>query len=31
MLFQPRKTFVHLHQYTNKYVFDETREISDPA
>ncbi len=30
MLFQTRKTFVHL-QNTNEDIFEEIRELSDPA
>ncbi len=30
MLFQTRKTFVNF-QNINKYMFDEIRELSDPA
>ncbi len=30
MLFQTRKTFVH-HLNTNEEIFDEIRELSDPA
>ncbi len=30
MSFQTRKTFVNF-QNTNKYIFDEIRELSDPA
>ncbi len=30
MSFQTRKTFVHL-QNTNEDIFDEIRELSDPA
>ncbi len=29
MLFQTRKTFVHL-RHTNEDIFDEIRELSDP-